>query len=219
MQEMNIPPKFIRYTRNFLSCRKTTVEVNGTRSRQFILKDGLPQGSAISPLLFLIFINDIGTDLHPYTIASLFADDTSIGRHSSQHDGLKSLMQEEVDKILEWAERWQMKINKDKTKALMISSSNADMNWDVGLKADDAVMETVKEYKFLGVTIDNALRFNSQITRVVDKCKNRVYIIKCMSWKDWGNSLEVQRTLYLQLSEAVSNTPPAVGHHGSATLD
>ena len=77
-----------------------TVEVNGTRSKEFILKEGLPQGSAISLLLFLIFINDIGTDLHPDTIASLFADDTSIGRHGSQ-DSLKNLLQEEVDKILE----------------------------------------------------------------------------------------------------------------------
>ena len=64
MQQLGIPKRFIRYTRNFLSCRKTNVEVNGTRSKQFILKEGLPQGSAISPLLFIIFINDIGEDLH-----------------------------------------------------------------------------------------------------------------------------------------------------------
>ena len=103
MQELNIPSKLIRYTWNFLSSRKTYVEVNGVKSKSFILKEGLPHGSAISPLLFLIFINDIGVDLHDETIASLFADDTSIGRHGGQEDKLKNLMQIEVNKILEWA--------------------------------------------------------------------------------------------------------------------
>ena len=59
MIEMNIPYSFVKYTRLFLSARKTTVEVNGTRSNYFYLNEGLPQGSAISPLLFIIFINDI----------------------------------------------------------------------------------------------------------------------------------------------------------------
>ena len=78
-----------------------------------------------------------------------------------------------------------MKINKDKTKALIISSSNADTSWDIGLKADDEVIGTVNEFKFLGVTIDSGLRFKNHITRIVGKCKNRVNIIKCMLWKDW----------------------------------
>ena len=200
------------------------MEVNGTRSREFFLKEGPPQGSAISPLLFLIFINDIRTDLHPDTIASLFADDTSIGRHGSQQDSLKNLLQEEVDKILEWADRWKMKINKDKTKALVISSSNADTSWDIGLRADDEVMETVNEFKFLGVTIDSGLRFNNHIKRIVDKCKNRVNIIKCMLWKDWGNSLEIQRTLYLQfirscLEYASSSWSPWISDTGLAKLE
>ena len=84
MQVMELPERFIRYTRNFLMNRKTSVEVNGTRSKNFLLKEGLPQGSAISPILFLNFINDIGVDLHPLTVASLFADDTSLWIHGKK---------------------------------------------------------------------------------------------------------------------------------------
>ena len=173
--------------------------------------------------MFLIFINDIGVNLHPTTIASLFADDTAIGKQGSQHDELKKLMQEEVLKILDWADRWKMKIDKDETKAMVISSSNADTNWDIELMAEDAVIETVKDYKFLGITIDNGLRFNIHIKRVIEKCRNRVNIIKCMLWKDWGNSLEVQRTLYLQFARsciecASSSWAPWISDTGLAKL-
>ena len=159
MQELNIPQKIIRYTR---SNRKTYVEVNGARSKSFILKEVLQQGSA--PLLFLIFINDIDVDLHDETIASLFADDTSIGRHGGQEDKLKNLMQSEVNKILEWAKRWKMKINADKMKAMVISSKNADQKWNIGLTKDGKELETTDEFKFLGVTINNGLNLQDTST-------------------------------------------------------
>jgi len=59
MTRLDIPWRFLKYTRHFLSGRKTIVMVNGERSKRFKLNEGLPQGSCISPLLFLIFINDI----------------------------------------------------------------------------------------------------------------------------------------------------------------
>ena len=69
-------------------------------------------------------------------------------------------MQEEVDNILEWAGQWKMKFNKDKTIAVLIYSSNSDKSWDVGIRTDNDVMETVKEFKFLRVLIGSGLRFN-----------------------------------------------------------
>ena len=115
---MGIPDRFIKYTRNFLMSRKTAVELDGSRSKSFILKEGLPQGSAISPILFLIFINDSGVDLHPLTIASLFADDTSIWIHGNKdRKDTQTLLQTEVNVIMDWAELWKMLVNKDKTQS------------------------------------------------------------------------------------------------------
>ena len=59
MEKLNIPLRFIRYVRHFLSRHKTKVDINRTKSDPFHLDEGLPQGSSISPLLLLIFINDI----------------------------------------------------------------------------------------------------------------------------------------------------------------
>ena len=127
MQQLNLPSRFIRYVRHFLSGRKTRVEINGSRSDNFRLDEGLPQGSSISPLLFLIFINDIDVELDPDTTASLFADDTAAWMKDGKIRGSnRVLMQQEIDKILEWADKWKMKVNEDKTKVMVISSSNRD---------------------------------------------------------------------------------------------
>ena len=198
MIALGIPTKFIRYVRHFLSGRNTRVEVNGTRSDTFRLNQGLPQGSSISPLLFLIFINDIDVDLDADTVASLFADDTATWTKDGKIKGSKrELMQTEIDKILAWAKRWKMKVNEGKTKAMVFSSSSSDRKWDPQFKAGSTSIDTVGEYRFLGVTTDNDLRFTSHVQNSVVKGKKRVNIIKCLSTKDWGSSLEQQRSLYL----------------------
>ena len=77
MEKPDIPPRFIKYGRHFLSGRKTRFDINGTKSDPFHLDKRLPQCSSISPLLFLIFINDVDVDLDTDTTASLLADDTA----------------------------------------------------------------------------------------------------------------------------------------------
>ena len=89
MIEMEIPPRFIKYTRHFLSGRNTWVEVNNKRSDKFVLKEGLPQGSCISPLLFLIFINDIDVKLDLRTAASLLRMTHLHGDETEKYEAVK----------------------------------------------------------------------------------------------------------------------------------
>ena len=199
MSVMNLPMRYIRYVKCFLSQRKTCVEVNNTRSGQFLLKNGLPQGSAISPILFLIFINDLDANLDAKTAASLFADDTSAWRKDGKVKGSDQvLMQEEIDKIVDWANTWKMKINTSKTKCMVISTAKGDRDWDPKVTADGDKIKTAQVYPFLGVKVENDLWFKMHINAAVDKGKKRVNIIKCMSNKSWGNALEMQIQLYHQ---------------------
>jgi ribonuclease HI len=199
MQEMGIPAKFLRYVRNFLSGRRAVVEVNNEKGDEFQLNQGLPQGSCISPLLFIIFVNDIGVDLSDQTIASLFADDTATWTKTGKiTPSSRTLLQADIDKILAWANKWKMAVNTDKTKVMVISSSTNDHKWDPQVSGNGEDINTTSEYKFLGVTVDKELRFGKHSENVVAKAKKRVNILKCMSGKDWGNSQESQRRIYLQ---------------------
>ena len=172
MIKLNIPEKLVKYVRHFLSGRKTRVEFNGTRSKAFRLDQGLPQGSCISPLLFLIFINDIDVNFHPDTIASLFADNTATWMVDGKIKGSnRTLMQEEIDKILAWASKRKMSVNKGKTKSMIISSSNKDTKWDPQFQAGDTRIKAVNDYPFLGVKVDSELRFNQHVSKIETKCK------------------------------------------------
>ena len=112
----------------------------------------------MSPLLFLIFINDIDVDLDANTTASLFADDTAPWMNDGKIRGSnRTLMPNEIDKILSWAKKWKMSVNESKTKSMVISSSNGDRSWDPMFTAGTKQVETVKEYKFLGVAFDSRL--------------------------------------------------------------
>ena len=200
MARLGVPKRFLRYTRHFLSGRITTVKVNGFRNKTIRLSEGLPQGSCISPLLFLIFINDIDTNLHPDTLVSLFADDTAIwcqAEGDDDHHKVKERMQKEMEKILQWANEWKMKINEGKTKSILISTKPAEYNWDPKFKLNGKDVITVKEYKFLGILVDNKLMFNEHVSETAKKCKKRVNIIRYLGTKTWGQSLESMRTTYI----------------------
>ena len=149
--------------------------------------------------MFLIFINDIDLDMHPDTLVSLFADDTAVwvqGRGDKQDSKIQ--MQQEIDKIQAWATKWKMKVNEGKTKTVIISTKSSDYKWNPELTLNGQEIESVKNHKFLGIKVDNGLRFTEQVDDTIRKCNKRVNILKCLAGKDWGQSLESQRTV-LQL--------------------
>lgn len=199
MIQLKLPTRFIRYVRHFLSGRWTTVSINNVSSKPFLLRNGLPQGSSISPLLFLIFINDIDVDMDMETAASLFADDTSTWRADGKIRGSgKRLMQSEIDKIMNWAVKWKMKVNASKTKTMVITSSSKDQKWDPELVAGDTRIKLEQLYRFLGIKVPSDLRFKLHVETVVATCRKRALVLKCMATKNWGNSNEIQRMIYLQ---------------------
>jgi hypothetical protein len=86
------------------------------------MKQGVPQGSVISPLLFVIYINDILADLPPEAQISLFADDLAIWVQHSDKAQAEVMMQQVLDQLGEWAARWNMTISMEKTECCLFST-------------------------------------------------------------------------------------------------
>ena len=102
-----------RWIKRFLEDRKAYVRYGEGTSKNRQFREGLPQGSVLAPLLFLIFINDITEGIND-TTTTLFADDLAILCQGSIKEA-EVKAQDSLDKVAIWAKNWKMKISQDKT--------------------------------------------------------------------------------------------------------
>ena len=115
LRDMGISGKLGIFLNNFLSNRKQYILANGSKSSQSEVKSGVPQGTVLGPVLFLILINDITDNID--SDVSLFADDTRILRPAKNHDDVE-LLQQDLDKLYTWQDKNNMAFNGKKFEIL-----------------------------------------------------------------------------------------------------
>ena len=146
----------LTWIENFLSGRRQRVTVNGKLSTWAEIFSGIPQGSVLGPVLFVIYINDLPDEL--VCTAKIFADDTKLFQGFSSPDD-QTRVQEDLNNLLTWSQRWQMGFNKDKCKTLHLGTTNP--GWEYCI--NDTTLETTSDEKDLGVTIDSDLKFQAHM--------------------------------------------------------
>ena len=114
LKSMGICDALLDLIRSFLENRFPRVALNGQTSEWLTVRAGVPQGSILGPLFFLIYINDLSIDI--ISTAKLFVDDTSL--FFIIHDAKTTAYQlnKDLQKIAEWAHQWKMSINPDLNK-------------------------------------------------------------------------------------------------------
>lgn len=140
---------------HWLSGRRQRVVVNGECSEWAPVSSGVPQGSVLGPLLFLIYINDLDTGI--ISKLSKFADDTKLGANAANPTAV-AFLQDDLNRIGEWSEKWQMPFNTDKCAVMHIGYHNPATNYSM-LGSD--IPSTTLE-KDLGVLISSDLKFTRQ---------------------------------------------------------
>ena len=147
--------------------------VNGSLSRKEPVVSGIPQGSVLGPLLFVIFINDLPTNLSCQTL--LFADDTKVySCVKSQADSEK--LQQDLHKLEEWSKKWLLKFHPEKCKVLSLGRYEDGAGYYYTLF--DQLIEHIDEEKDIGVMIDSELTFESHITAKVKKANQIMGLIR-----------------------------------------
>lgn len=147
---------------SYLRDRSMFVEILGHRSPCFHPSSGVPQGSILGPLLFLMFINDITSRIE--VEKSLFADDLKIfTKITSTNDCLA--LQRSLDKVLEWCHENSLDMNVDKCKVMSFTRRRSGILYNYSL--GDINLERVDRTSDLGVVFDSELRFSHHITQCV----------------------------------------------------
>ena len=163
----------IDYHHFYLSNRKQFCRVNGVDSNVGEIEVGVPQGSCLGPLLFLIYINDLPQAVQDSSV-TMYADDTSLCYQSHDLTQLSEDINSDLKKLVTWLEGNKLSLNVAKTHSMLIStkqkgSSLRSRNEALELKIRDNELEVVQKTKYLGVQIDCSLDWKEQIKAVSTK--------------------------------------------------
>lgn len=169
---LGIDRDVVLWIEDYLRGRAQRVVVNGEMSSVCCVNSGVPQGSVLGPLLFLIFINDITSNIDSQI--RLFADDCVIYREiDSSEDSLK--LQVDLQQIEVWCNKWGMSLNYSKCKAMHITRRTHRIEHHYTLSSSQ--IETVEEYKYLGVLISSNLRWTRHINLITAKAIRNLHFI------------------------------------------
>jgi hypothetical protein len=161
---------------NFLTGRKQRVKVNGDFSDWNDVTSGVPQGSVLGPVLFVLFINDLPDVVT--NLCSMYADDTKIyGPVSTQAEA--QTLQEDLDNLVEWSDKWQMRFNAEKCSLLHLGNKNMKMDYSMGSHGGDRVVLNSSEgERDLGVFVDCDLKFSEHVEKQVNKANKILGLVR-----------------------------------------
>jgi hypothetical protein len=163
--------KLSSWIENFLSGRKQCVCINGSKSSYLNVTSGVPQGSVLGPVLFLLFINDLPAVIN--TRCQIFADDTKL------YHPIVSLIdfnnvQHDIDKLVQWSDEWLLSFNSNKCKVMHVGIKNPHYTYKMGGNN----LESVNEEKDLGVIVTDTLSFSKYICKAAAKANRVLGMIK-----------------------------------------
>ena len=159
LEAYGIKGKILNWIKEFLSGREQTVIVNGEKSSAGRVTSGIPQGTVLGPLLFVVYINDILENVT--SDGFLFADDTKLFRAiTSKEDALH--LQSDIDTLEKWSEKWGMEFNREKCHVLTLGKfENTKHTHRYELGGEE--IEHVFTEKDLGITVDSELTYEEHI--------------------------------------------------------
>ena len=164
------------WLKSYLSNRTQCTVANGKTSSKARLKCGVPQGSILGPLMFLIYVNDID-GLCDQTELSSYADDTVI--YASHQDPVTAYInvQNDLGHLSHWCQINKLTINAKKSHSMKFGSQALLHNMVVPkLKLNDSELEYVEDFNYLGIQLDQHLKFDKQINQMRAKTAHKLYM-------------------------------------------
>ena len=171
MIKIRIQTKVIKWVNSFLSQRNVYVKIKNTRSEKFSPTAGIPQGSVVAPILFLIYVSNI-----PETPAEIsqFADDFALFYSSNSSQLIQSKLQASLNTLIKWCVKLKTKINPAKTKYMLFKNPSKRQT-SLSLNRNGKQIGEAKTIKFLGITMTPQLNWNEHCEDITSKTNKRIF--------------------------------------------
>ena len=193
MKHYGITGKTNKWIESWLCHRQQRVVLYGTASTDSQVLSGVPQGTVLGPLVFLLYVNDIGDKISPQTTIKLFADDALLYR-SINNPSDQIQLQQDLDTMIEWSKTWLMRFNAKKCHLLKITRQREPLQTQYSI--DDSQLEEVQHHPYLGVELTSDLTWKSHIT-IISARANR--ILNLLRRHLYGCSQEVKSRTFTTL--------------------
>lgn len=215
----NIDGRLLKFIANYLQGRKQSVVVDGHNSSEKPVLSGVPQGSILGPILFVLFINDLPAGLSSGTEVALYADDTKIWRDITCELDQK-ILQSDIDYLNDWAHRNKMKFHPKKCKVLSLGNRPSPLSvlpmTTFHYLIGGELLEFALSEKDLGVHINQKLNFDENCNILLTKANQKFGLMKRTC--HFVHDLKRKRCLYLSLVRSLFEHCSPVWHPNNLTM-
>ena len=182
LEQYGISGSLLQWFRSYLSDRYQRVALDGTLSEWLPVTSGVPQGSILGPLLFLVYINDMPEYVGQGSSIALFADDSKLYRpiNSASHH----LLQSDLSGLHNWSNDWGMTFNPSKCKVMHMSRKKVCSSASLQYHLNDKPLESVTHISALGVIVSKDLSWANHIEDICTKANKTLGLIKRVCARD-----------------------------------
>ena len=174
LAQIGLNGTFLNILQSYLSNRRQRVVIEGIYSEELPVKAGIPQGSRLGPLLFIIYINDILKDLECDGL--LFADDTCLTAVGKDPFLTTAALNRDLAKISEWATIWKVTFNASKSKEMIFS--NKELNNSPPVIFNNSIVERVSSHKHLGIYLTSTLDWSLHVHETCIKAYRKLSVLR-----------------------------------------
>ena len=196
LESLGVRGSLLKWFESYLSNRKQRVVVDGQTSSWCIIESGVPQGSVLGTLLFLIYINDITMNIHSdKSKCLLYADDTSLFDIVESPNDSADKLNHDLEETHSLAKTWLVTINPTKTECMTFSAKRTKQQHP-DLFYDGKKIHEVSHHTQLGVTLSSSLSWREHILNIYEKGSKRLNVLKGIKYQVGRDTL---RALYKYL--------------------
>ena len=179
LKSVGIGGKILGILTEFLTNRQQRVVVDGCFSPYSRVYSGVPQGSVLGPLLFILYTSDMWFSITNKILA--YADDTSLYAHvpsPAMRMSVADSLSEDLNKIHSWCLQWGMKLNPNKSKEMIVSRSRTLVPEHPNLLINGVIINRSNQLKLLGVTLDSKLTFETHLRNMARGISQKLGILR-----------------------------------------